>query len=72
MLALKDVDVLGLFVTPAVPCALAAFVLCALLRRLFDRIHLDRYVWNRPFCDLCVLVCIADLLVLSLRFGSPR
>ena len=70
MIALKDFDVLGIFVTPAFPCFLAALIICLPLRRLFDGLDLDRFVWNRPLFDLCVLVCVTDLLVLSLRFGG--
>ena len=70
MLALKDIDVVGLFVAPAFPCLLAAMVVSAPLRWLFDRLHLGRFVWNRALFDLCVLVCVTDLLVLSLRFGG--
>ena len=70
MIALQEVDVLGIFVPPALVCLLAALVLSALLRRMFDHFDLDRYVWNRALFDLSVLVCIADLLVLSLRSAA--
>ncbi len=67
MIALREVDVLGIFVSPGLVCLLAAIVLSALLRRLFDLVDLDRYIWNRALFDLGVLVCITDLLILSLR-----
>ena len=70
MIALEDVDILGVFVTPAAVCLIAAFVICSALRRLFDLVRLERYVWNRALFDLCVLVCLTDLLVLSLRSGG--
>ena len=70
MLALKDFDVVGLFVAPAVPCFLAALAVGVPLRRLFDRLGVGRLVWNRALFDLCVMVCVADLLILSLRFGG--
>lgn len=67
MITLQEVDVLGIFVSPALVCLLVAMIACGLLRRLFDRLDLDRHVWNRALFDLGVLVCITDLLVLSLR-----
>jgi hypothetical protein len=70
MIALQEVDVLGIFVPPALVCLLAAMVLSALLRRVFDHFDLDRYVWNRALFDLGVLVCITDLLILSLRSAA--
>lgn len=70
MIALREVDVVGVFVSPGLVCLLAALAASALLRRLFNRLDLDRYVWNRALFDLGVLVCIADLLVLSLRSAA--
>ena len=69
MIPLREVDVLGVFVSPALPCLLAALLVCAGMRRLFDRLGIDRYIWNRALFDLGVLICVTDLLVLSLRFG---
>ena len=67
MMALQEVNLLGIFVSPALVCLLAALVLAALLRRVFDHFDLDRYIWNRAVFDLGLLVCITDLLVLSLH-----
>ena len=70
MIPLREIDVLGVFVSPALPCLLTALFACAGLRRLFDRFNVDRYVGNRALFDLGVLICVTDLLVLSLRFGG--
>ena len=67
MIALQEVDVVGVFVSPGLVCLFAALVVSALLRRLFDHFNLDRYVWNRALFDLSVLICITDLFILSLR-----
>lgn len=67
MIALQELDFLGIFVPPALICLLAAMPVSALLRRLFDHFDLDRYVWNRALFDLCILICVTALLVLSLR-----
>ena len=70
MIALREVDVLGIFVTPASVCLVAAIIACIPLRRLLNHLRVDRYVWNRALIDLCLLACIADLLILSLRYGG--
>ena len=70
MIALQEVDVLGIFVSPGLVCLFAALIVSVLLRRLFDRFNLDRYIWNRALFDLGVLVCITDLLILSLRSAA--
>ena len=41
MIALQEVDVLGIFVPPALVCLLAAMIATALLRRAFDHFDLD-------------------------------
>lgn len=71
MIPLKDVDILGILVAPALLCLLMALLLTAVLRRGLDRAGIDRFVWNRALFDLSLLTCIASLLLLSLRFGAP-
>jgi protein AaeX len=58
------------FVPPAILCVLAAMLASLLLRRLLDRTTINRHVWNRALFDLSLLVAMASLLVLSLRFGG--
>ena len=70
MIPLREVNVLGVFVTPALPCVIAALVLSVLVRRLLDLTNVDHYVWNRALFNVSVLICIAALLVLSLRWGG--
>ena len=70
MIPLREVDLLGIFVTPAFPSFVIAALLCIPLRRLLSRLGIDRHVWNRALFDLCLLISVADLLILSLRFGG--
>jgi hypothetical protein len=39
-------------------------------RRLLDKTGINRFVWNRALFDLSLLIAIAALLILSLRFGE--
>jgi protein AaeX len=70
MIPMHEIDVMGIFVTPAVICLLVALPLSLGLRRMLDRIGIDRFVWNRALVDLSILVAVTSLLVLSLRFGG--
>lgn len=67
MIPRQEIDILGVLVTPAVPCVVAALALSYLVRRLLDLSGINRHVWNRALFDVCILVCIASLLILSLR-----
>jgi protein AaeX len=70
MIPMHEIDVMGIFVTPAVICLLLALPLSLGLRRMLDRTGIDRFVWNRALVDLSILVAVTSLLVLSLRFGG--
>jgi hypothetical protein len=68
MIPMREIDVLGIFVTPASICLLVALPLSLGLRRLLDSTGIDRFVWNRALVDLSILIATTSLLVLSLRF----
>ena len=70
MFPLQEVDVLGVFVPPAVLCLLAALPVSLGLRRLLDQIGIDRFVRNRALFDLSILIAVSSLFVLLLRFGG--
>lgn len=70
MMPLREIDLLGVLVSPAGPCFMVAMLLALVLRRVLDRTGINRLVWNRALFDLSLLIGIASLLVLSLRFGA--
>lgn len=70
MMPLHDIDVFGIYFTPASFCLLVGVILLFPARRLLDVVHLDRFVWNRALFDLAILIAITSGLVLSLRFGG--
>ena len=70
MIPLREIDVLGVFVSPALICLAVALVTSLILRRLLDKTGINRFVWNRALFDLSLLVVITALLILSLRFGG--
>ena len=53
-----EVDVYGVFVPPLLIWVVAALPVTALIRRLFVRVGLYRFVWHRPLFDLALLVIV--------------
>ena len=70
MIPLREIDFIGVFVSPALICLAVALVVSVILRRLLDKTGINRFVWNRALFDLSLLVVITALLILSLRFGG--
>ena len=70
MIPLREIDLLGVFISPALICLVVALIISLILRRLLDKTDINRFVWNRALFDLSLLVAITALLILSLRFGG--
>jgi hypothetical protein len=70
VIRLREIDLLGVFVSPALICLAVALVISLILRRLLDKTGINRFVWNRALFDLSLLVVITALLILSLRLGG--
>ena len=69
MIPLREIDLLGVFVSPALICLAVELVLSLILRRLLDRTSINRFVWNRALFDLSLIIAMTALIILSLRFG---
>jgi protein AaeX len=69
VIPLREIDLLGVFVSPALICLAVALVLSLILRRLLDRTSINRFVWNRALFDLSLIIAMTALIILSLRFG---
>ena len=70
MIPLREIDLLGVFVSPALICLAVALVLSLILRRVLDKTDINRFVWNRALFDLSLLIVMTALFILSLRFGG--
>jgi len=69
VIPLREIDLLGVFVSPALICLAVALVLSLILRRLLDKTDINRFVWNRALFDLSLMIVLTALFILSLRFG---
>lgn len=54
---LKEINFCGIYFSPVVPCLLITGLLYIPLRWLWNRISVDRHVWNRPLFEFAVF-CI--------------
>jgi protein AaeX len=70
VIPLREINLLGVFVSPALVGLAVALVISLILRRLLDKTAINSFVWNRALFDMSVLVAISALLILSLRFGG--
>jgi protein AaeX len=70
VIPLREIDLLGVFVSPALICLAVALVISLIVRRLLDKTGINRFVWNRALFDFSLLVVITALLILSLGFGG--
>jgi hypothetical protein len=66
-----EIDLSGVLVPSLLVWLLVAYVLCAILRPVFQRTGLYRLVWHRALFDLAVFVCVLGSIVfLSSEFLS--
>lgn len=62
----RDIDIGGVLISPFVAYALGAFAILVLLRRLFSRIRLGRYLANPPLAEAGLYLCLLALLIVML------
>ncbi len=59
----KDIHIGGVLISSFVGYALAAFAIIMVLRFVFARIRLSRYVANAPLAEAGIYVCVLALLI---------
>jgi len=58
----KELDFCGIFLPPFFLGLVIAMILYAPLHWLWDRINLQRWVWNRPVFELALFVILLALV----------
>jgi hypothetical protein len=58
----KELDFCGIFLPPFFLGLLITGILYVPLHRLWDRINLQRWVWNRPVFELALFVILLALV----------
>ncbi len=59
----KEIDILGLFVSPMALYLGIAVVLFLALQPLLNRLNVERWVWNRPLAELALFVIVMAAVV---------
>jgi hypothetical protein len=62
----KEIDFCGIFLPPFFLGLLIAGIIYMPLHRLWDRINLQRWVWNRPVFELALFVILLALVTFIL------
>ena len=66
LVPLREIDLFGVFVTPAFIGLLLATAVFVAFHVLAARIDLNRYVWNRPLFEVALFYVIYALTVLTM------
>jgi hypothetical protein len=67
-LPLREINIFGMFVDPAVVALVVTALVFCLVRTLLNRcIDLNRFVWRRPLVDIALLVILYCFAILTLR-----
>ena len=60
---LKEVDLFGVYISPFITQLLTAIVAYGLVRCLYNRLELWKYVWHRALFDAAVFTIILGIVV---------
>jgi hypothetical protein len=59
---IKEIDFFGIYFAPFAGFLVAAFILFVPLKRWFDRIEIQKWVWHRPLFDFAVFVIMLSII----------
>jgi hypothetical protein len=67
-LPLREINLFGMFVDPAViALVVSTLVFCAARAVLNRCVDLNRFVWHRPLVDIALLVIVFSIAILTLK-----
>ncbi len=66
----RELDLFGVYIPPLLVCAVAAWLLGALLSRLLIRVGFYRFVWHRPLFDVAMYTIVLGGTLLA--FAAMR
>jgi hypothetical protein len=62
----KEIDFCGIYLPPLFPCLLVAGVIFVFLHRWWDRLVIQRWVWNRPVFELAMFIILLAVVTFIL------
>jgi hypothetical protein len=67
-LPLREINVFGMFVDPAVIALVVSALAFCVARAVLNRcVDLNRFVWRRPLVDIALLVILYCIAILTLK-----
>lgn len=54
----REIDFCGIYLPPFFLCLLITGVLYFFLHRLWDRLEIQRWVWNRPVFEMALFIIL--------------
>ena len=67
-LPLREINLFGMFVDPAVIALVVSTLVFCVVRALLNRcVDLNRFVWHRPLVDIALLVVLYSIVILTLK-----
>ena len=66
-LPLREINILGMFIDPAVIALFVSVVIFCVGRAVLNRfVDVNRFVWRRPLVDIALLVIVYSIAILTL------
>ncbi|HWZ60428.1 MAG TPA: DUF1656 domain-containing protein [Gemmatimonadaceae bacterium] len=59
----KEIDILGVFVSPMAIYLVIAVVVFLAMQPLINRLDVERWIWNRPLAELALFVILTAAVV---------
>ena len=59
----KEIDILGVFVSPMAIYLVIAVVVFLAMQPLLNRLAVERWIWNRPLAELALFVILTAAVV---------
>ena len=62
----KEINFCGIYLAPFFGCLVLTALLYAPLHWFWDRISVQRFVWNRPVFEMAVFIILLGLVIFTL------
>ena len=62
MLELKEINIEGVFLAPFAGYLAVALLIFLVLRKIFDRYSIQKWVWHRPLFDISIFIIILSII----------
>jgi hypothetical protein len=59
----KEIDILGMFISPFALYLAIAVALFLVLQVVLNRLNVERWVWNRPLAELALFVIVTAVVI---------